>query len=250
MSPSELLSRPTLLVQLAGDETTNKLAVGERTSGGVVVGLAGQLDPEHPLDVILAIPPTHNYEYNEESDTYTARVYFEGNDARNVIGANAIMGHDVFFDVDNRRIGWSESDCNYAGLERPFLDGQGHGPASSSSPSPLGLWPWDDGCSSASCRLWAAGIFLLVGCALVAACVVLRRRKSRVVYDLAQANELELGGFVPSLSSDAEDNDNEYYSSHSAPYSDHEPSPDHFEIGGDDEDDEEEFHQHTNGVLS
>lgn len=33
-----------------------------------------------------------------------------------VIGANAMMGHDITFDVENNRIGWAESHCDYSQL--------------------------------------------------------------------------------------------------------------------------------------
>ena len=43
-----------------------------------VVGLAGnELDPEHPLDVVLAIPPEHYYEYDPDVEGYVSRFYVD-----------------------------------------------------------------------------------------------------------------------------------------------------------------------------
>jgi hypothetical protein len=121
LTESELRSRPTILIQLAGAPSVNEKLVNGTDSGAAVVGLSGALDPDHPFDVIVAVPASHYYEYDEESDTYTARFYVEEGGG-NVIGANSMMGHDVFFEVDNDRIGWSESPCDYPALVRPFLD--------------------------------------------------------------------------------------------------------------------------------
>jgi hypothetical protein len=118
LSESELHGLPTILIQLAGVASMNE------NLGAQTVGLAGDLDPDHPYDVILAVPASHYYEYDEESKTYTARFYVDEGGG-NVIGANSMMGHDAFFDVDNNRIGWSESTCDYPALVQPFID-SGH----------------------------------------------------------------------------------------------------------------------------
>jgi hypothetical protein len=115
LTEAELLARPTILIQLAGDVSMNEKL------GAQTLGLAGSLDPDHPFDVILAVPASHYYEYDLETDTYTARFYPDEGGG-NVIGANSMMGHDVFFEVDSDRIGWSESSCNYPALVQPFLD--------------------------------------------------------------------------------------------------------------------------------
>ena len=33
-----------------------------------------------------------------------------------VLKNNATMGHDIFFDIDNQRIGWAERFCDYTKL--------------------------------------------------------------------------------------------------------------------------------------
>jgi hypothetical protein len=108
----ELLALPTILFQLVADADANTHV---NQNADEVVGLVGSLDPAHPRDILLAMPPTHYMEYDEETQEYSAAFYLSGKE-RGVLGANAIMGHDVLFDVENDRIGWAESDCNYTHL--------------------------------------------------------------------------------------------------------------------------------------
>lgn len=115
-TPAQLAQQPTILFQFYGDEALNQ-AVIDRSDSGVVVGLAGAtLDAEHPLDVILAIPPEHYYEYDPEVDGYVSRFYVSKRSGGGVLGANAMMGHDVYFDVAQYRVGWAESSCDYTKL--------------------------------------------------------------------------------------------------------------------------------------
>jgi hypothetical protein len=109
LTKKELAALPTVLFQLVGDETINGALVDGAS------GLAGDLDPEHPLDILLAFPPSHYYEYDPEKNLYTSRFYLTESRG-SVLGANAMMGHNVLFDSDNGRIGWAESDCDYTKL--------------------------------------------------------------------------------------------------------------------------------------
>ena len=120
-SAAELAMQPTILFQLSGDETLNQ-AVVDAHGGTTVAGLAGDLDPEHPLDVMLAIPPEHYYEYDPDVQGYVARFYADESSG-GVLGANSMMGHDVYFDVASFRIGWSESKCDYTALVAAYTDG-------------------------------------------------------------------------------------------------------------------------------
>jgi hypothetical protein len=111
MTDEEVASYPTILFQLYGDEALN-MAINSNAK--LVPGLAGDLDPEHPFDVILAMPPSHYMEM-DRSGAFTPRFY-DDEDRGSVVGANAMMGHDVMFDADHRNIGWAESDCDYKRL--------------------------------------------------------------------------------------------------------------------------------------
>lgn len=121
-TPEQLAQQPTILFQLSGDEALNQ-AVLDRSTTGSVVGLAGALDPDHPLDVILAIPPEHYYEYDPDVDGYVSRFYVDEGSG-GVIGANSMMGHDVYFDVAQFRVGWAESTCDYTALVAAYPEGE------------------------------------------------------------------------------------------------------------------------------
>ena len=108
LTEEELLALPTILLQLYSDDDANS-HIDDMFK---TAGLTGALDKAHTSDVILAIPPSHYMEYTPEKDIYTSRFYPSENSG-SVLGANAMMGHDVFFDMDNNRIGWAESDCDY-----------------------------------------------------------------------------------------------------------------------------------------
>ena len=106
LTDEELMDMPTILFQLEGwaGETGDIDPMAQ--------GLAGALDSLHPHDVVVAIPPSHYMEYSEKTQKYTPRFYFTESHG-GVLGANFMMGHDIFFDVDNYRLGFSESTCDY-----------------------------------------------------------------------------------------------------------------------------------------
>ena len=110
LTNKELLAFPTILLQLYSDDDANSHITS--TDMFQTAGLTGALDPDHKSDVILAIPPSHYMEYDPDKKTYTSRFY-PTERSGSVLGANAMMGHDVFFDLDNNRIGWAESVCDY-----------------------------------------------------------------------------------------------------------------------------------------
>jgi hypothetical protein len=98
LTAQQLDALPTILLQIAGDEDYNQELYGEND----VTGLAGEqsLDTEHPYDVILAIPPSHYMEFDNKKNKYIARFYTDEGGG-SVLGGNAIMGHDVSFDMEN-----------------------------------------------------------------------------------------------------------------------------------------------------
>ena len=82
-----------------------------------IPGLAGKLDLATPNDVMFAIPANHYMQHNERDDTYSPRIYLDRDDSLgNVLGANAMTGHDMLLDMDAARIGFAESNCDYTGL--------------------------------------------------------------------------------------------------------------------------------------
>jgi len=111
MSEEEILALPTILIQLQSDAISN-IHIKQPYK---VPGLAGAMDADHPFDVILAIPPTHYMEYQPEKDQWTSRFY-PTERGGSVLGANAMMGHDISFDIEKFSIGWAESDCDYTSM--------------------------------------------------------------------------------------------------------------------------------------
>lgn len=112
---SELLKLPTVVLQMI----PHNGGIGDEVETGdprEINGLAGIVDMSTPNDVLLTIPPQH-YMQNNLDGTYTPRIYLDRDNALgNILGANAMMGHDVMFDLEDGRIGFAESDCDYAGL--------------------------------------------------------------------------------------------------------------------------------------
>jgi len=108
LSEDEVHKLPTILLQLVG-------AVGQ-SAESVLPGHANFVDPEHPTDVLIAIPPAHYVEYDSDTKKYVGR--FSTTESRgSVFGANSMRGHDVYFDIpENSRIGFATSDCDYRAL--------------------------------------------------------------------------------------------------------------------------------------
>lgn len=113
LTHEELLNLPTVLVQMEAFEDEDTVNLWEDPND--VVGLAGTIiSPDAPHDILLAIPATHYMEYSPQQDTYTSRIYFTESSG-GLLGANAMMNHDVVFDW-NGRVGFAESDCDYKEL--------------------------------------------------------------------------------------------------------------------------------------
>ena len=215
LSDEELHALPTILLQLVGDESKNK-ALADLNPDRTILGLAKDMDPDHPYDIIIAVPPTHYMEYDIQSDTYTCRFYV--NEGSSVIGANSIMGHNVYFDVDGETIGWVESDCDYDGLVKPFLESgkleptpgstdarQGHaGTTSSSNDGTVGKSS-NGFCSDGQNCSILLGIIGAVAVALIVVVVVRRRSVAARERRFAVAtSELELGESAFSDAADGE----------------------------------------------
>jgi hypothetical protein len=90
MSDEEINAMPTLLLQLAGDQMMNQKVVDEYGGGDVnkITSLAGDFDPENPLDVIVAVPPSH-YMESHLGGSYTNRLYDTEKDG-STLGANGM----------------------------------------------------------------------------------------------------------------------------------------------------------------
>jgi hypothetical protein len=208
LTKEELENLPTIIIQMVGDETMNKQVRGEEAN---VVGLADVIDPEHPNDIILAIPPSHYFEYDADDDRYVARFYTDEGSG-SVLGANSMMGHDIFFDVDMNRVGFAESSCDYTGLVKtysggtwtppnhdrvkPIKGGSKPPPGSGTSPPPVS----GGVCSSQTCQM--SFVAALVAIVAIVALIVARRAPNGA--DYALPSELELGTTYNSDDADEE----------------------------------------------
>lgn len=109
LSQKDILQLPTVLIQLAAyDDMPNPV----RNELEIITGLAGDIDPSSPHDILLAIPATHYMEYSPSKRSFTPRLYFTESKG-GVIGSNAMQRHNVLFDWENRRVGFAESTCEY-----------------------------------------------------------------------------------------------------------------------------------------
>jgi hypothetical protein len=209
LTPEELNSLPTIILQLQGDTSNKDIATDK------ALPLASDLDPVNPHDILLAVPPSHYMEYQEDKKKYVMGVYFEEPDG-SVLGANIMMLHDIFFDVENFRIGWVESSCDYNGVVAPFMEKgkqkhankeKYHGPnlrkKQEARPISSGyvapklslelpqLQHVAIRCSSARCQITAAGGVIFV--ALLILCMLCRRRKGRRNVPVRKAPERRTG---------------------------------------------------------
>jgi hypothetical protein len=117
LSDTALHSLPTVILQLKGDDVSNAEVLHKFP---ISPHLARSLDPERPLDVLVAVPPSNYMEYQEDIAMYVSGIYFE-EAGGSVMGSNVMLMHDVFFDVEHERIGWAESSCDYGKLIAPFV---------------------------------------------------------------------------------------------------------------------------------
>lgn len=182
----QIQTLPTILFQFEGAEDLNQEVLPKDSA----INLAGpKLDSEHPWDVIVAMPPNHYMEYNEQMKTYTPRFYMDENPSGvSTIGANVIMGHDVLFDAKNHRIGWAESNCDYSHLieEGGFDEKGSHQPKPGFIPAASPSTPYSsnddeyssssgDGiCSSSTCR---RGISVLLAASFLGVLLITRKQR-------------------------------------------------------------------------
>jgi len=117
LTEEELMALPTILFQMEGDADANKAIYDDPNT---IPGLVGDLDisGDNKYDILVALPPSHYMEFDPDKQKYIPRFYVDEYGG-SVLGANFMMGHDVLFDIDNKRLGFTESDCDYLSLLNP-----------------------------------------------------------------------------------------------------------------------------------
>jgi hypothetical protein len=225
LTKKELDAMPTILFQFEANDNENPSA-----NPNEVVGLAGDLDPDHPHDVILAFPPSHYMEYDPDGKMYVSRFYMTERGG-SVVGANAMMGHDVFFDTDNNRIGWAESSCDFTkilakngypsvlaggttgshdnggGNESGISGHEGHVPSSSAAPA--GFWTLIDSCDTLECRGVLVACLLMAIClgVCIGSCCRSRSKKEPSYHQVVASTEVEMSEGVFSSYKDTPDDE-------------------------------------------
>lgn len=77
-----------------------------------VPNMAGDIDPLHPFDALLAIPATHYLDFNPSTGTYRAKISLDSK-LGSFLGIGAMQGHLFYYDLADDRIGFAESyNCN------------------------------------------------------------------------------------------------------------------------------------------
>lgn len=108
VSAEEIEKLPTLLIQLKGHPEYNS----NFSSNAAIPLLAHSVDHDHPFDVLISIRPSQLYEYSTTEKKYYPHFHFDKH-FDGALGASAMIGYDIFFDVTNNRIGWAQSSCDY-----------------------------------------------------------------------------------------------------------------------------------------
>ncbi|KAL7540960.1 hypothetical protein ACHAXR_010522 [Thalassiosira sp. AJA248-18] len=103
ITENDVKALPTLIIQIKAHEGVDK-SFNPRT----VPNMAGDRDPQHPFDALLAIPATHYMEYNSSTGTWRAKITLDSK-LGSFLGINAMQGHAFFYDLAKDRIGFAES---------------------------------------------------------------------------------------------------------------------------------------------
>lgn len=115
LTQKEIDALPTIVLVMSGMDGQ---PVGDEADGDPndIANYAGNTDLSgNPRDVVIAIPAAHYMEFDPDTKKYVPRFYTEESSG-SVLGANAMMGHDVYFDIARGRVGFAESNCDYASL--------------------------------------------------------------------------------------------------------------------------------------
>jgi len=107
LTQKDVRSFPTIIVQIRAHDGVDK-SFNPRT----VPNMAGDIDPLHPFDALLAIPATHYLDFNPSTGTYRAKISLDSK-LGSFLGIGAMQGHLFYYDLADDRIGFAESyNCN------------------------------------------------------------------------------------------------------------------------------------------
>ncbi|EJK58235.1 hypothetical protein THAOC_21659, partial [Thalassiosira oceanica] len=101
-SPAEIDAMPTIVIIMGRDGRGPRRGAELRRGGA----FTGKYDAK---DVVIAMPASHYMEFNNDTGKYGSP-WRRAPEA--VLGANAMMGHGIYFDAARGRVGFAESDCD------------------------------------------------------------------------------------------------------------------------------------------
>jgi Eukaryotic aspartyl protease len=129
LTQQQVKQLPTIVLQMKGwlPDGKEELEIPSFTSLPGVVGT--DLDAIHAgKSIVLTMPPSSYLTRASEDDRFDAEDPNQGfrhmfnfyltkkSGSGGVIGSNFMRGYDVLFDIDNSRVGFAESDCEYSTL--------------------------------------------------------------------------------------------------------------------------------------
>jgi len=112
---------PTIVFQLQAAEPSLDDFDGTEwkdVDGQAQPGLAGYMDEDSPKDPIFEIEPSKYLTYHDKTETYTMGLHLTEGMDYTILGANAMFGYNILFDIENNRIGFAKSDCRHDILKK------------------------------------------------------------------------------------------------------------------------------------
>ena len=103
MTQTEIRQLPTIIIQIRAHDGVDK-----SFNPKDIPNMAGDRDPDHPFDGLLAVPATHYMEYNPSTNTYRAKMTLDSK-LGSFLGINVMHGHLYYYDLLKDRIGFAES---------------------------------------------------------------------------------------------------------------------------------------------
>ena len=224
LTDDQVAALPTVILKIkAWKDADGRMPVPDTT----------EIDSKQFQDsIFVAFPPSHYMKYYPGNEVYQAKLGFSRTKAGfspTTLGANFMMGHDLFFDVENDRIGFAESHCDYHAMgyaafnhtvpdpdeddsdenDEGSSSEDGNGAVEASSTSTMGRYqPPSPSSQQSSSLLWIAVAVVAIGVLLV-----VRRNKKRdhSAYEAAQmyADSLD-DAFQAKGYQDDFDDDDEY----------------------------------------
>jgi len=108
MSANDLKDWPTFVFQMKGSPSNAR----RRKNDNLLASTYNLHD--NPNDVLVALPPSQYMSLDMSTGKYFPLLKADGAyNKGTILGSNFMRQHSVLFDIENKRIGFAESDCNF-----------------------------------------------------------------------------------------------------------------------------------------